>query len=352
MVVAYRPVTIAFAAAAVLLSALVCAPVGADDEDISLTDTVDRLDLDFYWDPYSESGLLQRGNVSVRFVTRFGRSVVSYQDTVTHGGVTRREGELFIPATFQRYLEELFPPPEERFERTIAAIYIDAGHGGRDPGAIGVLPSANGPVQITEKSLALDVAVQLGTLLERRFPAKEIVLSRSEDVYLTLEERTVIANGIDIERNETVIFVSVHANASLNSAARGFEVWFLPPEVRRANLVTADRVGVDDPAVLSIINTIREEEITLESVLLARNVLAGMDAAIGGESPNRGVKEESWYVVRNAKMPSILVEIGFVTNPDELALLTNAEYLSRLVDGIFDGIVSFVENFEQVGTDE
>ena len=146
-----------------------------------------------------------------------------------------------------------------------------------------------------------------------------------------------------------MIFVSLHANASLNRDARGFEVWFLPPTYRRTGLVAPDQVGTDDPDLLQILNTMREEEITLESVLLARNVLAGMEAAVGTVAPNRGLREESWHVVRNVRMPSILVEVGFVTNASEARLLRDEAHLNLLSGGIYTGIANFVDSFERIG---
>ena len=176
-------------------------------------------------------------------------------------------------------------------------------------------------------------------------------MSRDTDRYLTLEERTTIANSIETDSDETVIFVSIHANASLNRGAMGFEVWFLPPEFRRRDLVNPEQAGIDDPDLLSILNTMREEEITIESILLARNVLAGMESMIGDRSPNRGLREENWYVVRNAKMPSILVEVGFVTHPEEARRLERGDYLQEITQGIYIGITNFVRSYEELGSD-
>ncbi len=91
-----------------------------------------------------------------------------------------------------------------------------------------------------------------------------------------------------------------------------------------------------------------EEEFTTESIILARDVMSGLQARIGSESPNRGVRAEEWFVVRNAHMPSILVETGFVTNPDEGKLLTQDDYLSRVADGVYTGLVDFVGYFESM----
>ncbi|TVR70428.1 MAG: N-acetylmuramoyl-L-alanine amidase [Spirochaetaceae bacterium] len=306
-----------------------------------------RTGASLQWDPYRQHGTISRGSEMVSFGIGRETAVVNLEELYRIEPPRRAEGSILFGPRFVSLALRLFPPRETL--RRVGAIFIDAGHGGRDPGAIGRHEIEGELKELREKDLVLDVSLALARMLEERFPDKTIVLSRNDDTYLTLEERTDLANAIPMAPNESVLFVSVHANASLNTRARGFEVWVLPPEFRRRNLVSAERTGVDDPDVLSILNTMREEELTLESVLLARNVLSGLDAAVGDRSPNRGIREESWYVVRNARMPSVLVEIGFVTNREEFQLLQRRDYLQEITRGIYNGVVNFVDNFEEVG---
>ena len=313
---------------------------------ILLEQLLAETDARLQWDPYRGQGALVRGERILSFQLNSPLAVENLSRLHRIEQPARQQGTLVFGQQFRELALRVFPPLGQ--ERRIAAIFIDPGHGGRDPGAVGQHRVDGRQLELQEKDVVLSVGRMLRDLLQRRYPDKEIVLSRDRDVYLTLEERTTRANAINAEPNESVIFVSLHANASLNRGASGFEVWFLPPEFRRRNLVSAEETGVSDPDVLSILNTMREEEITLESVLLARNVLAGMDATIGSQSPNRGLREESWYVVRNAKMPSILVEVGFVTNEQEFLRLLEEEYLSRVTQGIYTGLVNFVRSFEEV----
>jgi N-acetylmuramoyl-L-alanine amidase len=170
-------------------------------------------------------------------------------------------------------------------------------------------------------------------------------MSRDSDVYLPLDERTRLANRYTQSRDKNTLFLSLHANASPNSKGRGFEVWYLPPEYRR-QLIAEDDVQVMDKSVLPIINSIVEEEYTIESILLANSILAGLDGTIGDQTVNRGRQEEVWYVVRSARMPSVLTEIGFVSNPEEFALLRSPSYLRKLSEGIYNGMVSFITGYE------
>ena len=94
---------------------------------------------------------------------------------------------------------------------------------------------------------------------------------------------------------------------------------------------------------------LKEEEFTVESVLLAKNILTGLDGTIGGVSKNLGLKEESWFVVRNAKMPSVLVELGFVTNINEASRMARIDHLRKMATGLYNGVTSFIEGFENGG---
>ena len=90
-----------------------------------------------------------------------------------------------------------------------------------------------------------------------------------------------------------------------------------------------------------------EEEFTTESILIAKYIQDGMKAQVGSLSVDRGIKEEEWFVVRNANMPSVLVELGFVTNEEEAKLLFDKNYLRKLSLGIYNELTAFVTHFER-----
>lgn len=300
------------------------------------------------WDPYRRQGAIVRGATILTFAIGESYAVGNLNDIYRVEPPALQDGTIVFSQEFFGLAMRMFPPID--VGRRIAGIFIDPGHGGKDPGAVGTISDGAEQRSLQEKQVVLDVGIRLRDLLGERYPEKEIRMSRETDRYLTLEERTTIANSIETDSNETVVFVSIHANASLNRDAKGFEVWFLPPEFRRRDLVNPEQVGIDDPDLLSILNTMREEEITIESILLARNVLTGLESTIGDRSPNRGLREESWYVVRNAKMPSILVEVGFVTHPEEARRLENGDYLQEITRGIYTGITNFIRSYEELGS--
>ena len=130
------------------------------------------------------------------------------------------------------YIGEKLPDPENGVP-TIAAVLIDPGHGGKDPGAIGSHTIDDEKIRINEKDIVLDVSRQLYQALALRYPDKQIMLTRDDDTFISLENRVNKANSISLGDHEAIIYISIHANASLNSKAHGFEVWYLPPDYRR-----------------------------------------------------------------------------------------------------------------------
>jgi N-acetylmuramoyl-L-alanine amidase len=203
-------------------------------------------------------------------------------------------------------------------------------------------------VPLHEKDIVLALALMVGERLRAVLPGKPVVLTRSDDTFVELEERAATANALQEKLGDAVLYVSIHANASARRGANGFEVWYLPPTYRRSLL--GSQAAEKDPELLPILNSMLEEEISVESVVLAREILQGLDAQVGKVSPNRGLKEEAWAVVRNSRMPAVLVEVGYVTNPEEAAHLADPAYLQDIAEGLYNGIVAFVARFERAGS--
>lgn len=227
---------------------------------------------------------------------------------------------------------------------SIGAILIDPGHGGKDPGASSTFTIKGKKTSVVEKDINLKVGLKLYDMLSKAYPKKRILMTRSTDKYLSLEERTDIANSVKLGENEAVLYLSVHVNASLDKSATGFEVWYLSPGYRRQVI---DSKSGEDKSLLTILNSMMEEEYTTESILMAKFIEDGINAQVGSVSPRRGIKEEEWFVVRNAKMPSVLVETGFLSNEQEAALLSDDEYLKKLSLGIYNGLGAFITHFER-----
>jgi len=178
--------------------------------------------------------------------------------------------------------------------------------------------------------------------LVQQYPNRTIVLTRQGDTYPTLVKRVQIADSQKLGENESILFLSVHFNASLNRKAKGLELWYVPQDYEREVIA-----GGDIPeSVFPVLNTLVDSEYKKESRELAVQLAKGLSQELGDDSVSRGLKENPWFVVRMARMPAVLAELGFITNPDEAAQFLDPEYLKKLALGLYTGVVSFIQNYE------
>ena len=219
---------------------------------------------------------------------------------------------------------------------------IDAGHGGHDPGA-----SAHG---IAEAELVLDVALRLETLLSQQ--GMDVVLTRRTDDYVSLDERTEIAN-----RESADLFLSIHANASATATARGVETYFLNFALNpQAEAVAARENAASGRNMNSLPSIIKA--ITLNSKLNESRDFAGsiQRALVRGMRPGNktirdlGVKQAPFVVLIGAAMPSVLAEISFVTNRQEARLLKTPAYRQRIAESLLAGILRYQDSLKKVQT--
>jgi N-acetylmuramoyl-L-alanine amidase len=215
-------------------------------------------------------------------------------------------------------------------------IVIDAGHGGHDPGTTG-----RGGLQ--EKDLVLDVALRLDRLVRQELGA-EVILTRSTDAFIPLEERTAIANSRGAD-----LFLSIHANASRNSRARGIETYFLNFAQNSHAEAVAARENAISPATLKDLQTL-VKAITLNSKIdesrdFAASVQEYMVEGVRAEHtvPDRGVHTAPFYVLIGANMPAVLAEIAFVSNPEDESRLKKPDYRELLARSLLRGVKSYLE---------
>ncbi len=216
----------------------------------------------------------------------------------------------------------------------ISRIVIDPGHGGHDPGTL--------TAGSNEARLVLDVALRLEKLLKKE-PGLEVVLTRRTDVFIPLEQRTAIAN-----REGADLFLSIHANASRDPAARGVETYFLSfasnPEAEavaaRENATSAS----DMHNLPSIVRAIALNNKLDESRDLAALVQQSLTARLSKTNPtlrSRGVKKAPFVVLIGAGMPSVLAEIGFITNKQESALVKTPAYRQRIAESLHAAVMQY-----------
>lgn len=223
-------------------------------------------------------------------------------------------------------------------------VVLDAGHGGKDPGTIGN--------NMQEKDVALDVTLLVGALLNKRNDV-EVVFTRKTDEFIGLKERADIAN-----KGKADLFISIHCNGVANSNPRGFETFVFGIARTKDNLNTAQRenkaiiyeenyeviyndYNPDSPESI-LTYTLVQEEYLDQSILLAsyvqKNVIKNL------KQKDRGVKQDNFLVLRETYMPSILIELGFLTNKVDAAYLKKGSSKNAMAHQIVNAIIEYKEN--------
>ena len=317
-------------------------------QSLSINELLKRTGSTLKWEPYSKIGLLEKGEKSISFGLDNPWMICDYSTKITTGTVLKENGILIFSEEAAISVLSFFGEQIEKDDPfNVGVILIDPGHGGKDPGTVSTVYINGVPVVVQEKNIVLDVSLRLADMLIRKYPDKKIMLTRSDDTFPSLEDRVLMANNIEVDPKEGILFIAVHVNASLNPHAEGYEVWYLPKNYRRQVISSSDYEG--DESVLPVVNSILEEQYSMESIRLAENILENLTKELPGSVPNRGLKEESWFVVRNAKMAAVLVELGFVTNKDEALRMMQTNYLKKLTNGLYNGINDFIDYFEEKG---
>jgi len=315
-------------------------------DSVSLEDLLIQTGATLHWDPWRHTGRLSSDDTVLVFRSGDPWMVLNGEKLIVTGTVIEEQGRLIFSREAAQTILNLFGADSSLpGSYSLTTILIDPGHGGRDSGARRNWPVDGVSYPLMEKDVVLEISLRLAEALKERFPGKKILLTRDNDVYPTLEDRVTLANGVELKSREGMIYLSIHANASLSPSAEGYEVWYLPRDYRR-KLVDSGSLGRSADSITPIVNALWEEEFTHESVRLADMILRGFDLTLGPGIPNRGRREESWFVVRNARMASVLVEVGFVTQESESGRLRRPEYLSRISEGLYNGVVDFVNYFE------
>ncbi|HYP09144.1 MAG TPA: N-acetylmuramoyl-L-alanine amidase [Bryobacteraceae bacterium] len=223
----------------------------------------------------------------------------------------------------------------------IGRVVLDAGHGGHDTGTIG-------PSGLYEKELVLDVTKRLGALIESRMGA-EVVYTRSDDTYIGLETRTRTAN-----EHRADLFLSIHANSSPANDSSGVETYYLNFTTSKEAMAVAARENASSHSTVyelkDLLQKIALQDKVQESKEFAQKVqqaLYGASARALGKTKNRGVKKAPFVVLIGASMPSVLAEIGFVSNPKDEALLRKPDVRQKIAEGLYKGLAQYAGTLSQ-----
>jgi N-acetylmuramoyl-L-alanine amidase len=302
------------------------------------------------WDTIARKADLIKANRSFSFCVGMDYAVVNGRPEKMSAPAVFFEGAVAIPADFaiERIGKILGPPqitkgpqPPITQKYLIRKIVIDPGHGGDDPGAVG-------KTGLKEKDLVLDISKRVKDKLGES--GVGVVMTRDRDKFIPLTKRSQIANDSDAD-----FFVSVHANAAKLKGARGFEVYYLSNAVddnaRAVQAAEDSFLKFDDTSFLhrntdleatvwDLVYTENREE----SIELARHIAKSVDDYTSLTS--RGVKSARFYVLRGTQMPSVLVEVGFISNSAEEKNLRDPAYREAVASAITRGILNYKKIYE------
>jgi N-acetylmuramoyl-L-alanine amidase len=224
----------------------------------------------------------------------------------------------------------------------VGRIVIDPGHGGHDTGTIG-------PTGLEEKNVVLDVALRLRRLIERRLGA-QVIMTRDNDTFIPLEERTAIANEKDAD-----LFISIHANASRDPQARGIEMYYLNFTSDPGALALAARENQTSQESVHQLSKLIQKIALSEKIDESRRFATVEDHSMireldreGIREPDRGVKKAPFVVLIGANMPSILCEISFLSNPHDEHMLRRPAFREKIAEALYAGVARYVSQLGAV----
>jgi N-acetylmuramoyl-L-alanine amidase len=305
-----------------------------DDKKIKISNQITFIEIDNNLFQLSSKVVNENGNYYIPTESFFGiiknlynSSSIKYVDN---------EIRLTSNSGYKKTVKTPVDLGSEKEKWEFKTIVIDAGHGGKDPGAVGYRGTK-------EKDIVLDVAKRLEKKLSKNMNVK-IIMTREEDIFLRLSERTKIAN----ESNGN-LFISIHTNAAEDRRASGFETFLIGPNKNEA----AVRVAARENAVLELEGK-TGKNLTNEDLIqatIAQSAFASKSEKFASmvqkeikkrvQSKDRGVKQAGFYVLMGASMPNVLVELGFISNPSEEKKLRSPQYRDQLATAIYRAVEQY-----------
>jgi N-acetylmuramoyl-L-alanine amidase len=307
---------------------------------LTLEGLCSKYGVDCGWDGVSQTVSMDYQGQKVQALV--GSSTVMIGDTklVLSAPLKRQRGLIMVPPDFEKLV---FAPPSGTHVgisfvgRRLGKVIVDAGHGGKDPGAMG----AGG---MKEKDIDLDIARRVAKSF--RNEGVEVILTRDSDEFITLSDRTELASIPTAD-----IFISIHANATKSHRARGIEVYYMGSltgldkvEAQRLQnekkLCRTLNMKQDVPELRRIVADMLYSYKMSDAAPLSEAVANGLYQDL--RQGSRGSKTARFFVLRNTLIPAVLVEVGFISNPQEAMLLRDGAYRQKIADSIAKSVLRYV----------
>ncbi|MDD3905832.1 MAG: N-acetylmuramoyl-L-alanine amidase [Candidatus Omnitrophica bacterium] len=322
-------------------------------EYISLAKLCDFYGIEYKYDTFTGRADVRKGPNIVVIRTGGSGVLVNGEFVKSDNPVIMRDGVLFVPMALVknnmgpvmgRPAVAILPKEEAGPKRFfIKSIVIDAGHGGKDPGALGRRS------RLREKDMTLRAARKLKSLLEDA--GIRVIMTRDSDVFIPLETRSSIAN-----RSGADLFVSVHINSSRARSMRGFECYYLAnttdDNARALEAMENSSLRLDSAALVEHSRRLDKAlwdltltENRIESAELAGSICDSIDSGL--TMGNRGVRTARFYVLKFTHIPAVLVEAGYLSNKYEELKLKDPDFLDRVAESVAQGILRYKREYER-----
>ncbi|MFC1704077.1 N-acetylmuramoyl-L-alanine amidase [Candidatus Omnitrophota bacterium] len=351
--VLYRNLLLVFIGFALVLSGCVTAPsisarLPRGDRYIALDRLCARYNLTYDWDGFSQSLTVRNGNNIAEILIDSPLIIVNGKRAKLSPNFKFDDGRILAPAVFEEKVVKKWHTSRmyagskpEVCAVGVGRIVIDAGHGGKDPGAVG----RNG---LREKAVTLDIAKRLRKVLQEQ--GISVVMTRNHDEYVSLSQRSAIAN-----RAKADFFISIHANASRSRSPRGFEIYYLretaddsqrASRAARQSQLDYDSSQLDSNSKFTkaILWDMIYGENRAESKDLSKCILNAMSRQTSFRS--RGLKSAGFHVLKHTQIPAILVEVGFISNAKEERMLKNSFYRQQIAESLASGIIHHNKQYQ------
>ena len=324
-------------ALAIFVSGCATAPPRPRAGEASLKELCERYSIQLEWDSVSQVVTLSSGDVTARALVGSDVVLIGPEKIALTGMIRRTRDAIFVPQDFEVKVFQRFKKETGFQLKKCQKIVVDAGHGGKDPGA-------RGKTGVKEKHIVLDIAKRLKWDLAKN--GFDVVMTRETDDFLTLEKRTEIATKVQGD-----LFVSIHANSSQSRNVDGFEVYYMgqflnkdkTEDQRMRNTGTFFsrlKMRQDSPDLDKIVADMMYNQKQCESQIVASRLVRDVSKYVGTQ--DRGEREARFFVLRNTLIPAVLVEVGYLSNSREEKMLQSDDYRQKIADGIAESIVNYV----------
>jgi N-acetylmuramoyl-L-alanine amidase len=296
--------------------------------------------IEWQWDAVSQVFTFSAQGKTAKVLVGSNLVILGDQRIILSNTVDRKNNMIVVPPDF---IEKIFAG--QAIQRPVAGaalttgkcreIMIDAGHGGKDPGARGLADTI-------EKDIVFDIAKRLKSGLEQR--GFKVSMTRDTDEFISLQERTEKASA-----SKADLFVSIHANATKSRKIKGLEIFYARGleneddlKQKQANEKAFLRrlsMNNDSLVVGKIVKDMMYSHKQIESIALADSIIAKTSKMI--DTPDRGSRPSGFFVVKNTVIPAILFEVGYLTNSSESKLLKTEEYRQKVADAIAVSILDY-----------